>query len=134
VSSEYDEGFIEFVIERACQFPLREWRRLARAALNDPQVLWRIEHVARAGVNKEHAGAAHRRWLHWCEKHSARLYARGRLSWPEIRDSTGIAFGDVLLQLARQQLQLPLFTRPEQVDKLRDLLQASGAAPRGDNC
>ena len=48
----------------------------------------------------------------------AALYGAGRVTWREIAAETGAAFGDLLVELARQNLQLPRVTpakRPEQV-------------------
>lgn len=48
----------------------------------------------------------------------AMLYAAGKLTWREIADETGAAFGDLLLELSKQDLELPRVTpekRPEQV-------------------
>lgn len=47
----------------------------------------------------------------------AALYAAGRVTWREIAAETGAAFGDLLGELARQNLQLPRVMpakRPEQ--------------------
>ena len=46
------------------------------------------------------------------------LYAAGKVTWRQIADETDASFGDVLLELAKQNLQLPLVSaekRPEQV-------------------
>ena len=48
----------------------------------------------------------------------AALYAAGKVTWRQIADETDASFGDVLLELAKQNLQLPLVSaekRPEQV-------------------
>jgi prevent-host-death family protein len=58
----------------------------------------------------------------------AGLYAAGKVAWRDIAAETGIAFGDLLLALARQGLQLPRVTpakRPEQVALFRAILQQS---------
>ena len=52
----------------------------------------------------------------------APLYAAGKLGWREIADDTGAAFGELLLELARQGLALPQVTaekRPAQAAHLR---------------
>lgn len=54
------------------------------------------------------------------------LYAAGKLAWREIAAETGAAFGDLLVELARQNLQLPRVTpakRPEQVAMLDAVLR-----------
>jgi prevent-host-death family protein len=56
----------------------------------------------------------------------AALYAAGKLAWREIAAETGAAFGDLLVELARQNLQLPRVTpakRPEQVAMLDAVLR-----------
>jgi len=56
----------------------------------------------------------------------ARLYAAGKVSWREIASEADVAFGDLLLELARQDLQLPRVTpskRPEQLAMLQGILQ-----------
>ncbi len=56
----------------------------------------------------------------------AGLYAAGKLAWREIAAETGVAFGDLLLELTRQNLQLPRVTpakRPEQVALLGVILR-----------
>lgn len=37
----------------------------------------------------------------------AQQYARGRITWPEIRDLYGISFGDLLQEMRRSGLALP---------------------------
>jgi hypothetical protein len=56
----------------------------------------------------------------------ARRYAAGEISWLEIRAGEDIAFGDLLVELEKQDLQLPRVSpekRPEQRDLLNSLLQ-----------
>lgn len=56
----------------------------------------------------------------------AGLYAEGKATWREIADETGAAFGDVLLELARRGLQLPVVTpekRPEQLALFKAVLR-----------
>jgi prevent-host-death family protein len=48
----------------------------------------------------------------------AAMYAAGKVAWREIAAETGVAFGDLLVELGRQNLHLPRVTptkRPEQV-------------------
>jgi prevent-host-death family protein len=48
----------------------------------------------------------------------ASLYAAGKVAWREISAETGVAYGELLAELARQNLLLPRVTpakRPEQV-------------------
>jgi hypothetical protein len=52
----------------------------------------------------------------------APLYAAGQLGWRELADDTGAAFGELLLELARQGLALPQVSaekRPAQAAHLR---------------
>jgi prevent-host-death family protein len=47
----------------------------------------------------------------------APLYSSGAISWHQVSDETGAAFGDLLIELGRQNLQLPRVAakkRPEQ--------------------
>lgn len=56
----------------------------------------------------------------------AALYAGGKVAWREISAETGVAFGDLLVELARQKLELPRVTpvkRPEQVALLNSVLR-----------
>jgi prevent-host-death family protein len=56
----------------------------------------------------------------------AALYAAGKLAWREIAAETGAAFGDLLVELARQNLQLPRVMpakRPKQVAMLDAVLR-----------
>lgn len=53
----------------------------------------------------------------------ARRYAAGELSWPEIRDGHDAHFGELLLELARQGLPLPLTTDPARVERVARLLR-----------
>jgi len=53
------------------------------------------------------------------------LYAAGRIAWREIAAETGASFGDLLSELARQNLQLPRVApakRSEQVAMLKAVL------------
>lgn len=54
------------------------------------------------------------------------LYAAGKASWQHIADETGASFGDVLLELAKQGLSLPLHNatkHPEQLAAFQAVLQ-----------
>ena len=45
------------------------------------------------------------------------LYSEGALSWRELSDSTGLAYGEVLVELGKRKLALPRVSperRPEQ--------------------
>lgn len=56
----------------------------------------------------------------------ATLYAAGGVPWREIAAETGTAFGDLLVELARQNLQLPRVIpakRPEQVAMFNAILR-----------
>lgn len=56
----------------------------------------------------------------------AALYAAGKVTWRELAAETGAAFGDLLVELARQNLQLPRVMpakRPEQVAMFDAILQ-----------
>jgi len=61
----------------------------------------------------------------------AASYAAGKVAWKEIAAETGVAFGDLLTELARQNLRLPRVTpekRPEQAALLG--AATSGAAAK----
>lgn len=53
----------------------------------------------------------------------AALYAAGKVTWREIADETGAAFGDLLLELAEQGLQLPR-VNPEKTPEQKRLFKA----------
>jgi prevent-host-death family protein len=56
----------------------------------------------------------------------ARLYAAGKVTWREISTEADIAFGDLLAELARQELRLPQVMpskRPEQLVMLRSIFE-----------
>ena len=56
----------------------------------------------------------------------AALYSAGKVSWRQIADETGASFGDVLLELAKQDLPLPRVTaekRPEQLAYFKNVLR-----------
>jgi prevent-host-death family protein len=55
----------------------------------------------------------------------AALYAAGAVSWQRISDETGASFGELLAELARQELQLPRVAarkRPEQAAVFEEAL------------
>jgi hypothetical protein len=55
----------------------------------------------------------------------ARRYAAGAASWRDIRDATGATFGDLLVELATQGLQLPqvrVQRTPEQQRAFEEIL------------
>ena len=61
----------------------------------------------------------------------AALYSAGAVTWRAIADETGAAFGELLLELARQGLPLPTVVapkRPEQVALLDEVMAAAAAA------
>jgi hypothetical protein len=56
----------------------------------------------------------------------ARLYAAGKIAWREIASEADIAFGDLLVELGRQELQLPRVVAPktpEQLAMFRGILE-----------
>lgn len=56
----------------------------------------------------------------------AQQYAAGNVAWREIAAQTGVAFGDLLVELANQNLQLPRVSpakRPEQLELFHAILQ-----------
>lgn len=60
----------------------------------------------------------------------AALYANGKVTWRQIAAESGVTFGDLLVELAKQDLRLPRVTpakRPEQVSMFNAILRrASG--------
>jgi len=57
-------------------------------------------------------------------------YAKGLISWPQIAEETGASYGDLLLALGRNNLQIPKVTpknRPEQLAVLNQILDAAAA-------
>ena len=61
----------------------------------------------------------------------AALYSAGAVTWRAIADETGAAFGEPLLELARQGLPLPAVVapkRPEQAALLDEAMAAAAAA------
>ncbi len=53
-------------------------------------------------------------------------YAAGKVTWRQIADETDASFGDVLLELAKQNLELPLVCaekRPEQLSLFNAVLK-----------
>ena len=71
----------------------------------------------------------------WAEL--ARLYAAGKVTWREIASETDVAFGDLLVELARQDLRLPRVMpskRPEQLAMLNAILQSAVRWPRRASC
>lgn len=61
----------------------------------------------------------------------AGLYARGAVSWRKVEEDTGAAFGELLLELGRQGLALPLATaakRPAQAEVFRQVLRQAAQA------
>jgi prevent-host-death family protein len=56
----------------------------------------------------------------------AKLYSGGTMSWHEVEQSAGVTFGDLLLELSRQGLPLPLTKaakRPAQEVLFQDILR-----------
>jgi antitoxin (DNA-binding transcriptional repressor) of toxin-antitoxin stability system len=56
----------------------------------------------------------------------ARLYAAGKVTWREVSSEADIAFGDLLAELARQDLRLPRVMpskRPEQLAMLHGIFE-----------
>ena len=61
----------------------------------------------------------------------AALYSAGAVTWRAIADETGAAFGELLLELARQGLPLPTVVapkRPEQAALLDEVMAKAAAA------
>ena len=63
----------------------------------------------------------------------ATLYAAGKVTWRDIATETGAAFGDLLLELGKQGLELPQ-VRPERTPAqerlFRSMLRKSAAKGR----
>ncbi len=56
----------------------------------------------------------------------AALYASGVVSWRQVAQDTGASFGELLLELARQQLRLPEVKakkRPEQLEAFNQAMR-----------
>ncbi len=56
----------------------------------------------------------------------AKLYAAGKITWREIASEADIAFGDLLLELAKQDLRLPQVMpskRPQQLTMLHGIFE-----------
>jgi antitoxin (DNA-binding transcriptional repressor) of toxin-antitoxin stability system len=63
----------------------------------------------------------------------ATLYAAGKVTWRDIANETGIAFGDLLLELGRQGLELPQVRAertPAQERLFRSMLRKAAAKGR----
>lgn len=61
----------------------------------------------------------------------ARLYAAGKVTWRQIADETGVAFGELLEELGRQNLRLPRVVpqkAPAQARLFEQMLQRAAAA------
>ncbi|GAC1530694.1 MAG: hypothetical protein NVS2B4_09690 [Ramlibacter sp.] len=43
----------------------------------------------------------------------AKLYASGVISWPKVSEESGASFGELLVELGRQTLSLPVVTAPK---------------------
>jgi hypothetical protein len=58
-------------------------------------------------------------------------YSKGLVSWPQIAEETGASYGELLIALGIQGLQIPKFTpknRPGQVAVFTRILDAAAAA------
>jgi hypothetical protein len=57
-------------------------------------------------------------------------YSKGLISWPQIAEETGASYGDLLVALGLNNLQLPKVTpknRPEQIAFFNQILDAAAA-------
>jgi hypothetical protein len=54
----------------------------------------------------------------------APLYSQGEVSWRQIADETGASFGDLLLEIARQGLKLPIASAEKSLEQARLLDEA----------
>jgi len=62
----------------------------------------------------------------------APLYAKGSITWRDIEEQTGASFGELLVELAKQKLQLPRFTaekRPAQISAFEGALRNAKRRP-----
>ena len=60
----------------------------------------------------------------------AMAYSRGLISWPQIAEETGASYGDLLVALGLNNLQIPKVTpknRPEQIAFFHKLLDLAAA-------
>lgn len=60
-------------------------------------------------------------------------YSKGLLSWPQIAEETGISYGDLLLELGLNNLQIPKVTpkkRPEQLALFNKILDSAAEKPK----
>jgi len=62
----------------------------------------------------------------------APLYAKGSITWRDVEEQTGASFGELLVELAKQHLQLPRFTaekRPAQIAAFERALRNAKRRP-----
>lgn len=60
-------------------------------------------------------------------------YAKGLISWPQIAEETGASYGDLLVELGRNQLQIPKVTprnRPAQIAHFHRILDVAAASAK----
>lgn len=60
----------------------------------------------------------------------AMAYSKGLISWPHIAEETGCSYGDLLIALGLQNLQIPKVTpknRPEQLAAFHQVLDTAAA-------
>lgn len=58
-------------------------------------------------------------------------YSKGLVSWPQIAEETGASYGDLLVELGRNQLHIPKVTprnRPEQIALFHHILDLAAAS------
>ena len=61
-------------------------------------------------------------------------YSKGLISWPQISEETGASYGDLLVALGCNNLQIPKVTpknRPEQIAFFHQLLDLAAANSKG---
>ena len=61
-------------------------------------------------------------------------YAKGLISWPQIAEETGASYGDLLVVLGLNNLQIPKVTpknRPEQIAFFHHILDLAAADSKG---
>lgn len=62
-------------------------------------------------------------------------YSKGLISWPQIAEETGASYGDLLVELAFKNLQIPKVTpknTPEQIAIFHHILDLAAANSKGE--
>lgn len=62
-------------------------------------------------------------------------YSKGLISWPQIAEETGASYGDLLVELALKNLQIPKVTpknTPEQIAIFHHFLDLAAANSKGE--